>query len=114
MPCLMTTYKVTYLLQTFEETDLGITITPSMNFLSQVNESYTKAMQALLMIKRSFKFLTNKIINFCIMFLFTPTLITVYKSGALTYVEIFDKLEKYKEELPKCYLTCPIYPTLTD
>ena len=31
-----------------------------------------KSNAALLMIKRSFKFLTNKIINFCIMLLFTP------------------------------------------
>ena len=44
------------LLQTFLETDLEITITPSMNFSSQVNKSYTKAMQVLLMIKRSFEF----------------------------------------------------------
>ena len=51
--CLFNDDKVTYLLQTFEETDLGITITPSMNFLSQVNKCYTKAMQAFLMIKRS-------------------------------------------------------------
>ena len=42
--------KVTYLLQTFQETDLGITTTRSMN-LSQVNKSYTKAIQSLLMIK---------------------------------------------------------------
>ena len=60
--------KVTCLLRTFEETDLGITITLSMNFSSQVNKSYTKAMQALLMIKRSFKLLTNIFFTFILCF----------------------------------------------
>ena len=52
------------LIENLEETDLEITIiTPSMNFSSQVNKSYTQAMQALLTIKRSFKFLTNNFLN---------------------------------------------------
>ena len=64
------------LIANLEETDLGITITPSMNFSFQVNKSCTKAMQALLMVKGSFKFLTI-FFYFCIMFVFVPTLNTV-------------------------------------
>ena len=44
-------------------------ITPSINFSSQVNKSYTKAMQALLIIKRSFKYLTNNFFTFASCFI---------------------------------------------
>ena len=88
--------KVTCLLQTFEETALGITITPSMNFSFQVNKSCTKAMQTLLMIKRPFKFLTNKIfLLLCRVFIRSHFEYCVWP-GAL-----IDKLEKVQRRATK-------------
>ena len=93
--------KVSYLLQTFEETDLGIAITPSMNFSSQVNKSYTKAMQALSMIKRSFKFLNNKIFLLLYRVFIRPHLEYCVQAWCPYLCRDIDKLEKVQRRATK-------------
>ena len=94
------------------ENDLGIWLSSTLRPSVQCQKAYSKAMQSLVTIKQSFKYITRDSFNILYKTYIRPHIEYCIQAWSPYYAKDIDLLEKIQHRaLQNWYPTCLIYPT---